>query len=141
MDGQYGNNAGADNYNVSLCIIIVHFTLKTYCVQNIITVLSLMYYRPTLESSQLDYRPSSLVQIEEREIHAFFNYFLNYQLGHTVGMPATLLSPVAFEGGVLRSLKVTRSLHHKFVIFYVYSINKERLGNTRARKNIRRHII
>lgn len=59
-----------------------------------------------MESSRLNHQPNSLVQIEGKQIHAFFNYFLNYQISHTVGMPATILSPIAFEGGVLRSLKV-----------------------------------
>ncbi|XP_065912877.1 protein downstream neighbor of son homolog isoform X2 [Dysidea avara] len=57
------------------------------------------------DGSHLDYRPSSLVKIEGNQIHPFFNFLLNYQLGNTSGMPATLLSPVAFKGAILSSLK------------------------------------
>jgi len=58
----------------------------------------------------IDYRPQSLVYIEDGNVHALFNYLLNSKscvaiMGPLVGIPPTLLSPVAFTGATLRPLK------------------------------------
>jgi len=96
MDGQRGSETGASYHYVSYSY---HTTSLCYSLT--------VHSSSESDGSQLDYRPSSLVKIEGNQIHPFFNFLLNYQLGNTSGMPATLLSPVAFKGAILSSLKVT----------------------------------
>jgi len=88
------------------------------------------------EEAQLDYRPSSLVKIEGNQIHPFFNFLLNYQLGNTSGMPATLLSPVAFKGALLSSLKV---LFHVLLSRVIYVHMQNQIGKAKEYKSKRKY--
>ncbi|GFN93718.1 protein downstream neighbor of son [Plakobranchus ocellatus] len=71
---------------------------------------------PTLEPSKvklqrddfrkIDNRPQSLIYIEGGDVHAFFNFLLNYpsciaSSGPQIGLPPTLVAPVPFVGGSL----------------------------------------
>lgn len=64
-----------------------------------------------LDESRDDRRPRSLVFVERGETLALFNFLLNSRAcvcptGPLAGVPPTLISPVAFHGASLRSLKV-----------------------------------
>lgn len=64
-----------------------------------------------VDESREDRRPRSLVFVERGETQALFNFLLNSRAcvcptGQLAGVPPTLLSPVAFHGASLRSLKV-----------------------------------
>ena len=53
---------------------------------------------------EIDNRPQSMVYVEGGDVHAFFNFLLNYpsciaSSGPQHGLPPTLLSPVPFVGG------------------------------------------
>ncbi|KAK3768673.1 hypothetical protein RRG08_065967 [Elysia crispata] len=55
---------------------------------------------------EIDNRPQSMVYVEGGDVHAFFNFLLNYpsciaSSGPQHGLPPTLLSPVPFVGGSL----------------------------------------
>lgn len=59
----------------------------------------------------IDNLPESLVFVEGMETQALFNYLMNCKsivptTGPLAGVPPTLLSPVAFTGASLTSLKV-----------------------------------
>lgn len=64
-----------------------------------------------LDETRDDRRPRSLVFVERGETLALFNFLLNSRTcvcptGPLAGVPPTLISPVAFHGASLRSLKV-----------------------------------
>lgn len=59
----------------------------------------------------IDSSDESLVFVEGVEAQALFNFLLNCKsaistVGPLAGIPPTLLSPVAFRGAALQSLKV-----------------------------------
>lgn len=65
----------------------------------------------TVESS-VDSAAESLVFVRGADAQALFNFLLNCKsvvspTGPFAGVPPTLLSPVAFHGGTLQSLKVS----------------------------------
>ncbi|GFR88269.1 protein downstream neighbor of Son [Elysia marginata] len=64
---------------------------------------------------EIDNRPQSMVYIEGGDVHAFFNFLLNYPAciassGPQHGLPPTLLSPVPFVGGSFVQNTVKHSL-------------------------------
>ncbi|KAK9503314.1 hypothetical protein O3M35_011913 [Rhynocoris fuscipes] len=63
---------------------------------------------------KMDGNYESLIYVEGSDINAFFNFLINCRTitvttGPLAGVPPTLLSPVAFHGGTLKSLKVRDS--------------------------------
>lgn len=67
-----------------------------------------------LDESRDDRRPRSLVFVERAETLALVNFLLNSRAcvcptGPLAGVPPTLISPVAFHGASLRSLKVRQA--------------------------------
>ncbi|XP_013421778.1 protein downstream neighbor of son homolog [Lingula anatina] len=59
----------------------------------------------------IDNRPESTVYVEGNEVQALYNFLLNCKscianTGAQTGIPPTILSPVAFKGATLKSLKV-----------------------------------
>lgn len=55
-----------------------------------------------------------MILIEGIEVQGFYNFLINCKtitasIGHLAGIPPTLLSPIAFEGGSLNSLKIKES--------------------------------
>lgn len=62
--------------------------------------------------SSVDSAAESLVFVRGADAQALFNFLLNCKsvvspTGPFAGVPPTLLSPVAFHGGTLQSLKVS----------------------------------
>ena len=60
----------------------------------------------------IDNRPESTVIVTGQDVQALFNFLLNCRScvansGVQAGIPPTLLSPTAFKGATLRTLKVT----------------------------------
>lgn len=75
----------------------------------------------------MDNSEESLVLIEGMEVHAFYNFLMNYKgvisiTGRFAGIPPTILAPVAFYGATLNSLKVRESKVHVDDVDY-YSID------------------
>lgn len=67
--------------------------------------------------SKVDNSEESLVLIEGMELHALYNFLINYKsavaiTGRFAGIPPTILAPVAFHGATLNSLKVRESKVH-----------------------------
>lgn len=65
----------------------------------------------------MDNSEESLVLIEGMEVHALYNFLMNYKstvsiTGRFAGIPPTILAPVAFHGATLNSLKVRESKVH-----------------------------
>ena len=63
-------------------------------------------------AGNIDSRPESLLLIEGIECQSLLNYLLNAKLSVGQGvaaLPPTLLAPVAFQGAVLRALKLRQS--------------------------------
>ena len=61
----------------------------------------------------VDQRPQSTIVIKGNDTYAFFNFLINSEYliaksGSYQGIPPTLLSPVAFEGGTLRAAKMVQ---------------------------------
>lgn len=76
----------------------------------------------------IDNLPESLVFVEGVEAQAFFNFLMNCKSiipmnGALAGVPPTLLSPVAFTGASLTSLKVSDMNQVNFV-YIVWSFIK-----------------
>lgn len=64
---------------------------------------------------KLDGNDESLIYIRGSDLNALFNFLINCRAtavttGPLAGVPPTLLSPVAFHGGTLASLKVSTKL-------------------------------
>lgn len=61
---------------------------------------------------QIDYRPESVIVLDQDiDVQALFNFLLNWRaciaaVGPQHGIPPTILSPNAFKGAALKSLKV-----------------------------------
>lgn len=65
----------------------------------------------------MDNSEESLVLIEGMEVHALYNFLMNYKgtvsiTGRFAGIPPTILAPVAFFGATLNALKVRESKVH-----------------------------
>ncbi|XP_023232886.1 protein downstream neighbor of Son-like [Centruroides sculpturatus] len=77
----------------------------------------------------VDYRPQSLVYVQGMETQALVNFLLNTKLcfsktGPLTGIPPTLLSPTAFHGGSLQSVKVRQgNVKHNNVNQHVIELN------------------
>lgn len=78
---------------------------------------------PELDSSSMsranlrgiDQQPSSTVVVQGNDTQALFNFLLNCKslvanIGPLTGVPPTLIAPVAFEGSILRTLKVNQGI-------------------------------
>ncbi|XP_064095044.1 protein downstream neighbor of son homolog isoform X1 [Macrobrachium nipponense] len=66
----------------------------------------------------IDSTPTSLVYVEGMEIQGLVNFLLNSRscistVGPLAGVPPTLLSPVAFQGGSLKTLKTKGNTIHQ----------------------------
>ncbi|XP_068219701.1 protein downstream neighbor of son homolog [Palaemon carinicauda] len=66
----------------------------------------------------IDSTPTSLVYVEGMEIQGLVNFLLNSRscispVGPLAGVPPTLLSPVAFQGGTLKALKTKGNTIHQ----------------------------
>lgn len=67
--------------------------------------------------SEVDNSEESLVLIEGMEVHALYNFLINYKssvsiTGPFAGIPPTILAPTAFHGATLNSLKVREAKVH-----------------------------
>lgn len=65
----------------------------------------------------MDNSEESLVLVEGMEVHALYNFLINYKstvsiTGPFAGIPPTILAPVAFHGATLNSLKVREGKVH-----------------------------
>ena len=91
-------------------------------------------YRASARNTREKNNSSLLVIVGSKDTLTFFNFLINSKhhvvstSGYLAGVPPTILSPVAFVGASLRSLKVnstpdmTSYMHYLFNNFYVQNV-------------------
>lgn len=88
------------------------------------------------DESEVDNSEQSLILIEGVEVHSLYNFLLNCKtitanIGPLAGIPPTLLSPIAFHGASLNSLKIRENkVHIDNVDYYSLELNGPILPTT-----------
>lgn len=75
---------------------------------------SSQYSRKEKHEVQMDHKPESLALVKGTNTFTLLNFLINCKslvavAGPQAGLPPTLLSPVAFRGGTMQTLKVSNT--------------------------------